>query len=438
MDPQSQIPLQSSGSHPWRKPLVILGALLIFAALVAAGFMLFGRSSGGKSTPNAPHTSQGSKDFKMTTPGSPISYAGSMVYDACGLIPFDVIRQNVKDYQAILNMNGTDKKPSKPLSIEHNYFDRNIASVLGSDGEPRSRSTSIGGEQTVSASSFLSEADSNCWYGQGEGLSLGLGNIFAKVYVMQRPAPLSAEFTAYLATLNKTASQGDIDVYVEPQTDNGGFFTGIVTNIKQGVAVTVKASTRELAERAVVSAGETISEAPKAPMNLIYPLAWSKMPNPCTLLTADDFTKATGKSASALAEDTLFLNELGGRLMQRSCERLELERLDGTPITKSNITVRLMADEAAAKSYVQTLKADKSRYRFHPVKQRIQIANEAYVVEILRDDGKPPSHEFHMRIGNAVIIFTFETDNGPDSSAEAFTARFLPLAKSIAERYRQN
>jgi hypothetical protein len=437
MDEQQplQMPGGSTPKKKWLK-LAIIGAAIIVVAIIVMVVLALTKTKDQPEGSKTPKAITGSKEFKMTTNGSLVTYAGSPVYDACGLIPFDAIRKNVKDYQTILDMNGTDKKPSQPLTIEHRYVDRLIAAPLGKDAQPRSTGTVIGGQAGVSASSFISDADSNCWYGQGSNLSLGLGRVFAKVYVTQYPTPLSADLTAYLATLTKAGSEGDLDAYVEPQTDSGGFFTGIVTNGRRGVAVIIKTSTRELAQVATVNVSDTLSQSPKAPMNLIYPLAWSAMPNPCTLLSAEDFAQATGKPASPLAEDVMTLNELGGRLMQRSCKRLEVERLDGTEIAKSNVTVRLSADANAAKQYVETIKNDKERYSIQPLKQRIQLADDAYIKTVLKD-GKAAGYEFDMRLGNAVIVLAVDKDSGLDPSADAFAGRILSLAKSVAEKYRK-
>jgi len=427
---------QPASGKKWLKPAIIVGAVVAVAAIVTA-VVLFTRPDKKESQDKPTQSSlSGSKNFTMTTDGSAVTYAGSPVYDACGLIPFDTVRKSVKNYQGLLDMNGTDKKPKDPLTIEHNYIDRNIPAPLGKDAQPRPTRTVIGGEQTTSADLFVSSDDSTCWYGQGSDLSLGYGSIFAKVYVTQRPTPLSADLLAYLATLKKAASQDGLDVYVEPQTDSGGFFTGIVTKVDQGVAVVIKTSTKEFAQEATIAVSGTLAEAPKGPMNLTYPLAWSDMPNPCKLLTAEDFATATGRPASALANDKLILNEVGGRVMQRSCERLEVERLDNTPIAQSNVTVRLAASEDAAKQYVGSIKNNKT-YSIQPLKQRIQLADDAYIKTVLGKDGKAAGYEFDMRIGKAVIVLAVDTDSGQDASADAFAARMLPLARAAADRYKK-
>ncbi len=415
---------------------------LLLVSIVAAAILLIGGGALAfillrpQPKPAAPAVSQ-SKDFVMTTDGDPIVYGGNTVYDACGLIAFDTIRSNVNNYQTLLDMNDTDQKPSDPLTIEHRYFDRNIASPLGKDEQPRPTAKKIGSDATTDASSFISTADSNCWYGQGSDLSLGIGKTFAKVSVTQKPTPLSSDLLTYLGTLNKAGAEGDIIAYVEPKTDTGGFYTGIVTNKKSGVVVFVKTATKELATKATVEVSDKLAAQPKAPMNLTYPLGWSKMPNPCTLLSADEFTQATGKPASALAEDVMKLNEIGGKMMQRSCERLEVERLDGTPIAKSNVTVRMGKDENAAKDYVDFLKKNQEdAFDIQPLKQKIAIADDAYV-KIVKDKDVVKGYEFDMRIGQAVIVLAIDTDAGLDASADAFAGRMLPVAQKLAERYRE-
>lgn len=415
--------------------LLVIAAVVLLLAVVV--FFVVSRVPKPQSEQKQAAPINGPKNFTMTTDGSAIKYAGNAVYDACGLVSFDTVRSTVKDYQAILDMNGTDKKPSEPLTIERRYIDRDISASLGKDGQPRPTATKIGGDIAVDASSFLSQSDSNCWYGQGKDLSLGIGKTFAKVYVTQKPTPLSNDLLGYLGSLTKAASAGDVSVYVEPKTDAGGFFTGVVTNEKKGVAAFIKASTKELAQKATTEASERLSEEPKGPMNLTYPLGWTAMPNPCRLFTADDFQRATGKPTDALAEDTLGLNEIGGRLMQRSCERLELERLDNTPIAKTNVTVRMGQDEKATKEYVTFLRNNNTdSLEIIPLQQKVSFADDTYIAAG-KDGDKIGSYELHMRLGQAVVILAIETEKGLDVSADAFAARVLPFAQKVADRYKQ-
>ena len=409
--------------------LVIIGCILVIGGIVA--IFLFWRpvEQPTQTTPNE----DGPKNFSMTTDGPAATYAGNTVYDACGLISFDTVRSTVNNYQTLLDMNGTDQKPSEPLTIEHRYIDRDISTVLGKDGAPRPTATQVGGSGTDSTA-FINDNDSNCWYGQGNDLSLGIGKTFAKVYVTQKPTPLSGDLLNYLRTLNKVGEEGDIAGYVEPKTDAGGFFTGIITNEKKGIVIFVKAATQDLASKATTEASDKLAAEPKGHMNLTYPQGWSKTPEPCALLTANDFQQATGKSARAIAEDTMGLNEIGGRLMQRSCERLEVDRLDGSPIAKSNITIRMGWDEEAAKIYVDTLKNNQEdTFTIEPLKQRIALADDAYI-KIVKDGEIVKGYEFDMRIGQAVIVLAIYTEQGLDQSADAFAGRMLPIAQNVAKR----
>jgi len=424
----------------WLKSVIVTGVLLAVAVIVAVLLLAKPDSKQSGKSENNPSVT-GSKEFKMTTDGSAIKYAGNPVYDACGLVSFDTIRKNVNNYQTLLDMNGTDKKPTEPLTIEHNYIDRDIGAPLGKDGQPRPTGTSItrggGAAADKDVNLFISNADSNCWYGQGSGLSIGSGKIFAKVFITQGPTPLSADFLAYLATLNKTASETGIDVYVEPKADSGNFLTAIITNTNNGVAVVVKGSTNELTKQATLDIADKLAIQPKAPVNLTYPMGWSGMPNPCILFTASDFQQATGKPASALAEDTMGLSEIGGRLMQRSCERSEVERLDNTPISKSNVTIRYADSVDNAKKYVDTLKNNQQDvFEIQQLKQKISVADDAYV-KIVKNGNKTTGYEFDMRIGQAVVVLSIEPDSGLDTSADAFTGRMLPIATSVATKFRQ-
>lgn len=410
----------------WIKVAVMAGGILVVALAVIVILVAINK-------PKAPDNNNakvpgGPSEFVMSSAGTPINYAGSPQYDACGLVSFDTIRGTVKDYQTLLDMNGTDKKPSDPLTIEHNYVDRDIAAPLGKDGESRPAGTTIGGNGQKDASSFVSTNDSNCWYGQGKDLSLGLGSVFAKVFVTQKPTPISGEFTAYLGTLKKAASQDGIDAYVEPQTDSSGFFTGIVTNMARGVVVVFKASSQELGQKGTTEIANALSQAPKGPVNMKYPKGWVAMPNPCRLLTAEDFEQATGKPASALAEDTMGLNEIGGRLMQRTCERLEVERLDGSPISKSVVTARVADTVENAKKYMEDLKTDNTS-KFMPLRQKLDGVDEAYV----RESGEN-AYEINLRRGNVFIAMDISKEGTKDTSADVYAERLLPSVRAAIDR----
>ena len=416
----------STDKKKWIKLAIIAGIILVVATVATVVLMMANKPKGQNEQGAKPP--EGPSEFAMSMSGTAVSYAGTPQYDACGLVSFDTIRSTVNNYQALLDMNGTDKKPTDPLTIEHNYVDRNISAPLGNDGQPRSTGTTIGGDGKKDASSFVSTNDANCWYGQGHDLSLGLGKVFAKVFVTQKPTPLSGDFTAYLATLQKAASQGGIDAYVESQADSSGFFTGIVTNTSQGVAVIFKASTKELGQKGTTEIANALSQPSKGPVNLKYPKGWSSMPNPCSLLTATDFEQATGKPASALAEDTLGLNEIGGRMMQRSCERLEVERLDGSPISKSTVTVRTANTTSAAQKYLADLKANNAS-TFTPLQQKPDGIDEAYV----RTTGD--KYEINMRVGAVFIGMDISKEDTKDASAKAYVERLLPSVRAVAKRF---
>lgn len=418
--------IQKSKKKLW---LVIAAVVVV---IIATALLLMAIDKPKEQAERTQNTDVGSKEFKITAGKTPVKYAGNPVYDACDLLPFDTIRKNVNNYQKLLDMVGTDKKPSDPLTIEHNYIDSDITTPLGKDGQPHPTGvtmTTAGGQQGVSASSFVSADDSNCWYGQGSDLSIGVGKTFAKLYVTQKPTPLSNDLMSYLGTLNKAASKGGLDIYVEPQTDSSGFFTSIISNTTTGAVAILKASTSELGEKATLEVADRLSNSPHGPINVTYPLSWSSMPNACALLTRDDFQQFTSRPASATAEDTITQSEIGGRLMQRSCERLEVERVDGTPISKSNVTVRLASDENAAKKYVEDLKKDNA---MAPIKQKINLADEVYIRTI-----REGAYEINMRLGATFIAMDITVEGGKDTSADAYAARMLPAVKQVAEKLKE-
>ena len=415
--------------------LVAVVVLLTVIGIVAAALLAGGKKEAAKQEAEKP---QVSKEFKITNAAQPIVYAGHKVFDACSLISYETIRKNVEGYQSLLDTIGTNEYPSDPLAIVRNYVDRDIASPLGKDGQPHETTKAIGGNGKLSASNFVGGSDSSCLYGQGEGLEIGRGQTFAKVYVNQPPTPISAEFLTYINSLTKTVSEAGIDIYVEPERDSSGFATVIFVTANKKTIVVLKFGPEKLAAPLGDDMVKFLSRGPVGPMTIEYPKPWEGMKDPCTLMSAAEFQQFTGKPADSLTEDIAMLTQVEeGRVMKRSCERIEVERLDRSEISSAKVTVRMASNTDVAKSYVNNAKkGDGDRVQITDVKQAIEGVDEAYVrTNKLLD--KVRDYEFEMRVGQAILTLNIEGEAGIDASAEAFMERMLPAAKTVVANWKK-
>lgn len=409
---------------------IISTVILIGMAIILA--ILLKINSTPQNAQKDPSVNQAaSKEFKIQNEGTPVSYAGNKVYDACQFVSYDTVRKTVENYQAQLDTIGTGQRPVDPLVIEHRYIDRDIANPLGKDGQARQKSITINGDGKVNADDFISAADSNCWYGQGDDIALGgSGKTFAKVYVSQPPTPISQELQSYIASLTKTATEGGIDMYVLPGLDSAKFATVVYVNQSKNVVVLLKTGTQALIEPMTADILAALRAGPQGPVKVEYPAPWDGLKNPCGLLSAEEFEKFTGKAASALAEDSVTLTTLDGGLMQRSCARLEVERTNGTEISESEVTVRMARDAKKAEDYTKHVKNDDTdSVKIEPIKQTIQGTDEVYVRAIGASTIR--AYEFEMRIGAAIVTVNVETDAGLDASVDAYVQRMLPVATSV-------
>lgn len=418
-----------------KKLFITLAVVVVLLAVigVVVAVVLGGKKETQKQDVEKPAVS---KEFKITNATQPIVYAGHKVFDACSLISYDTIRKTVEGYQPLLDTIGTDRYPSDPLAIVHNYIDRDIASPLGKDGRPHETTKAIGGNGKISASNFVGGSDSSCLYGQGEGLEIGRGQTFAKVYVNQLPTPISAEFMAYINSLTKTVSEAGVDAYVEPERDSSGFATVIFLAPGKKTVVVLKIGSEKLAAPMSDDMVKFLSAGPVGPMKIEYPKPWDGIKDPCTLISAAEFQQFTGKPADSLAEDIAMLTQVEeGVVMKRSCERIEIERLDPSEISTSTVTVRMAKSIDSAKGYAsKAKKGDGDRVLITDVKQPIDGADEAYIrTNKLLD--KVRSYEFEVRVGQAILTVNIEGEAGLDVSAEAFSARMLPAVKTVVANW---
>ncbi len=421
-----------------RKKWIIIGAIggvVLLAAIAAVVFFLLPKNSSKDQA--AQSEAQIPNDIVIASSATPVSYAGHKVYDACNFISLDTIRKVVPGYQPLLDTIGTDKQPTEPLVIEHNYIDRDIASPLGKDGQPRLKGTTIGGSGKTTADNFISRADTNCWYGQGEDIAMGgSGKTFAKLFVYQPPTPISQEFQSYIGGLTKTASESGIDAYAMSELDESKFATVLFVDSAKSTIVMLKTGTKELIEPMSNDIIKVLKDTPKGPMTVIYPEPWSKLKDPCTLLTAADFQAFTGKPASAITEDSTTITELDGQLMQRRCARLEVERLNAGEISESAVTVRVAKDEKGAKGYIDHLRNDDmDNINIEQVKQPIDGVDDMYV----RATGliKVRAYELDLRIGAAIVTVNVEGESGLDASVDAYVERMLPIAQSVVNNWKK-
>jgi hypothetical protein len=429
-DPIEKQPEKSK--QKWIVVGIISGIVLLVIAIILTILLM---NKPKEPTPPPSEKQEVSKEFTIVPGDTALSYAGNKVYDACDLISFDTVRKNITDYQKILDTIGTDQRPTQPLTIDHDYFDRDIPAVLGKDGAERAKGTVIGASGNVGISAFLSTLDSNCWYGQGEGISLGSGKTFVKTYVIQKPTPISGELLAYINSLKPYGTENGVTIYLESGPDNSGFATIIAINEAKDTVAVFKTGSQKIAEGAANDLIKALSQPPKGPLEVTYPKPWQAMPNPCELLTAADFERYTGKPASALAEDRISLTDVGDNQMQRRCERLEVERLNAGEISKSDVTVRIAKNAEAAKSYVVGLKtAENDLTEVYPLKQTIEGADEAYVK---KDQFTGNNNSLEMRIGEVFLAVNVVGEAGAEDSIEAYTERMLPIAKELLERFKK-
>jgi hypothetical protein len=435
--PTSPPPVQPPSSS--RKKWILTGSI-VAVVLVAAGVAAVLLTILPKNTDNAKQPGQAAipKEFKIASTGEAISYAGNKMYDACSFISFDTVRRVVENYQSQLDTIGTDRRATDPLVIEHRYVDRDIASPLGKDGQPREKSTTVGGSGVTDIGDFMSSYDSNCWYGQGEDIATGgSGSAFAKVQVSQLPVLLSQDLKNFLGKLTKTTSADGVDVYVQPELDDGGFATVIFANQSKNLVVALKVGNQALVEPMMSDVAKVLTNGPAGPVAVEYPAPWEKLKNPCMLLTAADFEQFTGKKAQALADEQINLTELENTFMKRKCYRLEVDNLDNTEISTSTVTARLAKSEANAKAYIEKLKSGEDPLaKVELVNREIDGADEAYVVvRSLLDEVR--SYEFEVRAGAAVLTMVVEDEKGLDKSTDAFIDRMMPVVNSVLKKWRE-
>lgn len=431
---EPQLQPQSKSRKRWIIIGSILGVLLIGAVVAAVLLYLLPKKPEAKT---AQPTVDIPKEFKVASVGPAKTYAGNKVYDACSFISFDTVRQTVGSYQNLLNLAGGTTRADDPLVIEHRYIDRDIPTVLGKDGQPRSKSITVGGEGKDDISNFLSTADSNCWYGQGEDIaSGGKGITFAKVFVSQLPTPLSQELKAYLGKMTKSASADGVDIYVEQGLDAAGFAGVVFINESKSLAVLLQVGNANLAEPMMKDIAKVLTDGPGGPIEVQYPAPWHTLKNPCSLLTGDDFEQFTGKKAQALAQERATLTEMDDTFMERRCFRVEVDN-SGTNISTTTVNSRFARVENNAKLYVENLRNGKDPLvTIEPLSQPIEGVDDAYVI-VRKLFGEVWTYELEVRSGANVISVDIDGESGLDASAAAYAERVTPAMNSVLKKWRE-
>ena len=121
--------------------------------------------------------------------------------------------------------------------------------------------------------------------------------------------------------------------------------------------------------------------------------------------------------------------------MQRSCERLEVERLNAGEISKSEVIVRIAKNAEEAEKYVNGLKsAEDDAIEVHPLSQTIEGASETYV----RIEGViNKRYSLEMRVGEKFLAVNVLGETGQEDSVEAYIERMRPIAEEILDRFKK-
>lgn len=433
--PEPQVPAPRS-----RKKLIIVGVALILLLILgtAVAMMLLtpqktAAPEGKTDTPNA---------FSTGNAREPASYAGSEVYDACDLLSFNTVKQTIPEYAKQIDdfpakstsAAGSDGKNKTtaplPISISHNYIDRTIATPLGRDGEYRSQTLSVGqgGVDAKSMESFISLFNVHCVYGQ----DIPVKATVASVYVTQPPTPFNPEFMTYLKTL-ATSQVSGMDVY---QTTNKTMKYAAVVKPGNKVAVIVKTDSQEILDAAIKEVADRISTKPRGYVIYHYPAAYAKLTDPCKLLSADEFEKYTGRTASAVTRETLTLTQSKELGVDRECQRLEADRFKGdvNEIAESKVTIRQAKTADDAKAYIEERKNGSVLSKM--TSSKTTLGDESYIAYRTANGVNPQlSYAFVLRSGATVIEVVVNPNAKGYASVDEFETFITPIAKNIKATY---
>lgn len=423
MQPDIPQPLFSGPPQPPKKSHKKLIISSIIAVLLIAGgvtaFLLLKPKSGE----NTESSSQGGfKAIEFGTEATAPAYAGHKMYDACNIIPQNLLEKHVEGYKDVYQLLGGNKTLQNPVKIEHGYVDRDIPNILGNDGKPREPSITISENKSdtgVRARSFMSMADSHCMYGSGIAYNLQ----YAQVHIIQPPTPIHPQLTALLDKLKQEGRQlievKGIQVYSDVKEGD----SDMVLVLKKGDVVAFIASKYvKLIQEVGDLAGMVLTKEPAGPMTAKYPAPYSQLINPCSLFSADDFERLLGKKADSVTAETLNLTETEDNLAGRSCTRYEIERLKEGEVTTSGITLGEARTEEDAKKRLAEVKAEGTATVV------ANLGDEAYVVTLSGNTARP--YKYVVRVGKRLVEIT-TSGEVKDASLEVFAGRTLPVAKAV-------
>ncbi len=404
-----------------RKKLIII-LVIVAALLIAAGVAAFILLKPKAAVKQQDASTTSSKFVEFGTEPTAFTYAGHKMYDACNVLPQSLLEKHVEGYKDVYEALGTDRILQNPVNIEHGYIDRNIPAVLGKDGQAREPSISISADKvdsSVRARSFMSLADSSCRYASGIAYNLQ----YAQVHIIQPPTPLHPKLLTLLDNLKKKGQllievQG-VQVYLDVEEGD----SEIVMVLKKGdVVMFVASKYKNLIQEASDIAAAVLLKEPTGPMTAKYPAQYAGLINPCALFTADDFEKTFGKKADSITNETLNLTETDKNYITRDCTRYEIERLKEGEVTNSKITLGEARTENDAKAQINGIKAKS------PGTPVSNLGDEAYLIGTPGDALKPL--KLLVRSGKQVLEIVSQGEI-KDTSADAFSARTLPVAKIV-------
>ncbi|HYG83871.1 MAG TPA: hypothetical protein VD907_03265 [Verrucomicrobiae bacterium] len=441
MEPQSTPPVNQNPTPAPTPPASdkrkakLLIAIAIAILVIAAGVIIYlllqpKNDTSNNQTGNKNDTNNGPTVLTFGTEAQPITYAGNKVIDACNLLAVSTLKKHVEKYDESIKNLGTKNFLKAPLVVDHGYFDRSLAQPRGGDGEPRSTGVIVGGdsiETSHQASSFTSNFDNNCKYGQGDGFD----TVFAEVYVTQKPTPLSSDLIKYLDKLKADGrlvkEVSGLQVYVEPPRDAN--FTFIIR--KSDTVVTFTSPFEKLAQAAAEEISTKLLSPVTGPLTVTFPAMYNKMANPCRLITAEDFEHLTKLEVSAQAEERIYLTEIERDTAQRECTRVETMRRGTTEISSIDVTLSQSRNEEAAKKRLEALK-NTENVTLTPVSEA-GYGDESYIKT--RELVSTNYYSMVMRIGSVMIEVNYDSEEGKAKSLDAYKQRILPVAKTAIERF---
>lgn len=415
--PEPPTPPRAKGSRK-RLVIIIIAIVLLIAVGIGAFILLQPKDKETKESAAKPQFTPAKVTFGSSA--SQVSYAGNKVYDACNLVPQNVIEKAFDQYKEVAVLS-SGKLLDDPIMMEHGYIDRTIPGVLGKDGTPREPSMEIsetGVNSTVRAKSFMSIADSYCFFGQGRTF----GTKFAEVYVMQAPVPIPTKLSAYLDTLKQQGrmvieSQG-VQVFIETVQEGD---TQHIAVFRKGATIVFLASKKyEVLEAASDGIVAALAKEPTGPMTASYPKPYEDLTNPCDLFSASDFERLLGRPTSPVTLEAIALTETAMGTTERECTRYEVERIRQGEISSSRLTLMQSRSEESAKKQLESMKT-KDGVSAVPLSN---LGDEAYTLASTFEN----AIVFRVDKQIAKVVTSGEVK---DVNIDAFKTRTLPIAQVV-------